>query len=649
MFVSQVQSNLKSGAKINLGPRTLIIGPNGSGKSAIVGAIELALAGFVSDITGRERVKAGIELLTLAPSDDDLWSQVEITDNRGGDSLVSRASTSIERNRSTGGAKTAVHVAPVIPVKFPIADIKEALSGKPETARNWLLLQVGGDIKEKTILAAFLNDKSRGLYSSFTAGFAGTPVNKLLAAKDTVASKSRSLGAEATGAEKMARNADADLPVAPTDEEIDELKHEQAAAQRELWQFQQASSNDVARLQGVKNSAYGRWEAAYSEYEKAESAYNAAASDMPPIPDGVALADGALKVIDACFDAGLTDCPVCSSPLTQEGVEGQWRVHTSLVASAADARQKSAAASMAHQRLGNATRNLQSAQAAYDKAEADYQTALQKPTATGDGIELAGILDEISNELTAAQKVQAQWTLVKQLRQKAVVLREEAEDYKALSVAVKDVIASLVEKLRRDFIDKVQSFLPEKDVFDLQLFDDERAVSRFGFIRNGSLHTALSGAEWARLTLALAASVSKEDELNVIIPEDRAFDARTLTEVIYALSASPEQIILCSPVEPEAIPESWTVIRLGGESAAASTGVVWDEAVSGFPDVIGAFCSVCNGPIKNSPSGTLCPIGHGGADLVDANGGPFLGPVPEVKTKRTRKRRASATDSESAF
>jgi hypothetical protein len=297
----------------------------------------------------------------------------------------------------------------------------------------------------------------------------------------------------------------------------------------------------VARLEGIKNSAYGRWEAAYNEYEKAETAYNTAASDMPPIPEGLSLADVSLKAIDACFDGGLADCPVCSSPLTQEGVEGQWRVHTNLVASAADARQKAAAASAAHQRLGNATRNLQSAQSAYDKAELDYQNAKAKPVATGDGIELAAILGEISEDLTKAQKAQAQWTLVKQLRQKAVVLREEAEDYKALSTAVKDVIAVLVEKLRRDFVDRVQSFLPERDVFDLQLFDEERAVSRFGFVRNGALHTALSGAEWARLTLALAASVSKEDELNVIIPEDRAFDARTLTEVLYALSASPEQ------------------------------------------------------------------------------------------------------------
>ena len=33
-----------------------------------------------------------------------------------------------------------------------------------------------------------------------------------------------------------------------------------------------------------------------------------------------------------------------------------------------------------------------------------------------------------------------------------------------------------------------------------------QVLGQFGFTRDGALHTALSGAEWARLTLALAAS-----------------------------------------------------------------------------------------------------------------------------------------------
>jgi len=79
--------------------------------------------------------------------------------------------------------------------------------------------------------------------------------------------------------------------------------------------------------------------------------------------------------------------------------------------------------------------------------------------------------------------------------------------------------------------------------------------------RDGVLHTALSGAEWARCTAAIAAALTADQPFAVIIPEERAYDAKTLAQVMRALSNASGQVILTSPVKPAGkTPAGWTVI-----------------------------------------------------------------------------------------
>jgi hypothetical protein len=86
-----------------------------------------------------------------------------------------------------------------------------------------------------------------------------------------------------------------------------------------------------------------------------------------------------------------------------------------------------------------------------------------------------------------------------------------------------------------------------------------------GFRRGKTLHTALSGAEWARLTLALGCATFKADAtvLAIFTPEERAFDPETLAAVMNALSNAPGQVILQSPHSPSNTyrPE-WRVVDL---------------------------------------------------------------------------------------
>jgi hypothetical protein len=104
------------------------------------------------------------------------------------------------------------------------------------------------------------------------------------------------------------------------------------------------------------------------------------------------------------------------------------------------------------------------------------------------------------------------------------------------------------------------------------LVENKKPVCRMGFRRDGQLHTALSGAEWARLTLALGCATYKDDESTVAIftPEERAFDPVTLREVMVALSNAPGQVLLQSPSKPAGrIPKGWAVVEMGSTDSVS--------------------------------------------------------------------------------
>ena len=76
----------------------------------------------------------------------------------------------------------------------------------------------------------------------------------------------------------------------------------------------------------------------------------------------------------------------------------------------------------------------------------------------------------------------------------------------------------------------------------------------------------MSGAEWARLILAIACVTSDQGALNIFIPEERAYDPKTLGEMMKALGSRKTggQVILTSTVKPRKAKylEQWTIIEL---------------------------------------------------------------------------------------
>ena len=103
--------------------------------------------------------------------------------------------------------------------------------------------------------------------------------------------------------------------------------------------------------------------------------------------------------------------------------------------------------------------------------------------------------------------------------------------------------------------------LPGTDNFDVLLQAGDRDVVQFGLMNGETMHTALSGAEWARVTAAMASAAVPAGQFAVIIPEERAFDPETLKDVMEAMTSCPHQVIITSPIAPKRAPKGWTVIK----------------------------------------------------------------------------------------
>jgi hypothetical protein len=155
------------------------------------------------------------------------------------------------------------------------------------------------------------------------------------------------------------------------------------------------------------------------------------------------------------------------------------------------------------------------------------------------------------------------WLKVQQAESSALEADRSAVEWKALKEALENAMALTLEQSLAAFVAKVQQNLPGTDQFDLKLRDGDREVVSFGLVRGGFLHTALSGAEWARVMAAMSAACVAPGKYACLIPEERAFDPDTLKSVMEALSGSTHQVILTSPVKPKKVPAGWTVIERG--------------------------------------------------------------------------------------
>lgn len=607
LFIERVVGNVKGGADVKIGRCTLISGPNGSGKSTIVNIIELALMGYASDIVGRPEVRKGVDLITLAPEDQPLKAEVYTSEN-------DRAHFTIERN-GPGKTKEAEHVGLAdITVVWPIREAVTALRGSTATARSFVLRHGGLSVAEDSILARFGDDQTRALYQTLAAGVVAQAkgdldtVDVLLGVQDAAKAAERTIKAKAKGAKEIIDQTSATLTVDFPPEAEKEAEDKINALNEKLAGLRVARKPPtvtkpsgppkaaleakIAALAEAINAGEQKLAALAEQYQKHNEELADPRLTTPPARtidpvqvEGVIAADGAYAYHQQHGE--LTQCIVCWQPW-QPGAEGlaarrhtisnvltAYRQQEQNISDQASWLQRSQTRLQELVREGNTLHQMNEAnRGTLAILSAQYQAGgegeqEQQPVDFSEIDrqinEVMAQLAEARKELTEIQQTRASWVLVRKAQKQIIEAKRESEAAKNLAEEAGTVADALLSQGRAGFVRRVQAFLPPDDEFDVVLKDGKRSVCMFGFRRNGVLHTALSGAEWARLTIALGAAIIPTDGrvLAILTPEERAFDADTLGEVMQALKAAPGQVILTSPVEPPSPIEGWTMLRRG--------------------------------------------------------------------------------------
>ncbi len=292
--------------------------------------------------------------------------------------------------------------------------------------------------------------------------------------------------------------------------------------------------------------------------EEALAEAEAALRAQPPLPAQPALqitkvGAAILAVLDGQIAAGASKCGVCGGEAPLDAARARHRVVSEKIQGALDA-----AGAWSRQKA-----DLDALRLDYGAAQAEVERLLAERA------RFTAIRDEHAaapDAETAA--LAARWEQVRKLEGEAKDAEVAAASAEADATSFAADLSRATNAARDAFEASVQRFLPAGDTFGLDLLDGEREVFRVGLRRQGKLHAALSGAEWARVVAAIASACLPATGPAVVIPEERAFDPATLAGVLRAFDAVPAQVIVTSPVAPSAVPAGWTVIEVGAPGAA---------------------------------------------------------------------------------
>lgn len=574
VYARRVHSNVKKGVDVELSRLTLIVGPNGSGKTSVQNALELALCGFASDVEGRDKVKLAYALARLGPGDQPLISNVTLSDGR-------EASWTLKPNKK-GGFHDPEHVPPNgLRVIFPVADVREVLGGSPETIRTWLMSRVSADVREDDIVAR-LPDDLHDAYRAVAAKFRTMPgwgeIDILLAVIEECKKEARKLDTQNKGSKQTMDTMSEGLASEPSAAEIEAAESDVSSAERE-YQTAMMTPRQVA-----PDTAHMRLraEAAVQEFQKAAETARLAQAAIPPLhTQEEALIDFRGKLADICsitVAMGARNCLCCDSPLNIDlGPRASLLRRENESGAAAVVARKLAEQKQreADELRGRAEHLVKQ----YQAGEVEAATIQAASVAARDTDALGVAVVQSRSRLNELKLQQRQWKSVRAAKDDIRRTGEEAKRLKALAEEAGTVVDDLLKRAHKKFEEAVQRYLPPTDVFRMVLVENKKPVCRMGFKRGDTLHTALSGAEWARLTLALGCATFKADDktLAVFTPEERAFDGETLATVMNALADAPGQVLLQSPNKPAGgHRQEWAVIDLGcppvvGPSALAQT------------------------------------------------------------------------------
>ena len=549
--VVHVVHNLKGGGKADLGQRTLIVGPNGSGKSAIINAVELATTGKASDIAGRSLVAQGSALATLA-NGSGAWAEATLNDGATCRWEITRTGDKTSRAKRDGPEGV-----------LPLREVLAHLTGSADKARKFLLQHACEGI-DNTHIVAKLSRDDLSRYQRLTDGRL-SPIDNLLAVTDLAAKKERDTKRHAAGAKETEEAVAAGLGPAPTASVLAEAKgnlYEAGVTLRAAEAtLEQATTHVVLPLEDreKKIAALNAWNVrAVNEVRELRTELRALPRDEKADQRRTLLS--VVNLMETVWTEG--PCLACGKSFDR----GSWKAHADHVRTAVEA------ASAKHTQQNKRRREIEARLSNLDTTTvrvAARLVELDVPDAADPHAARATVAVARSwhaeQDATYERLVRedASWERVRRARTVRREAERESHGWGALAAVCKALVRELVMDAVAVFQNRVQRFLPKGETFAIEFV---KSAVRYGLLRDGEIHTALSGAEWARVSSALAAVCTPSDaRLPILIPEDRAWDAKTLRRMLKGLDDYRGQVIMATTIKPyRGVPAGWTLIEIGG-------------------------------------------------------------------------------------
>jgi len=569
-YVKSVFSNLKSplpsGApwSIELGRYTLLVGSNTSHKSSVIQAVELAASGSVDDVVGRSDVKdSGLLMSLIADGLDELHANVSLSDDDNG-------SFRLQRDLETGKNKRPQHNGLGDNVLTHRA-VRAALSGSVATRRKAFLGWIGGGVSQEDIYACIPSDlhaKFDDLWGHIGRGL--SPMDSLIAIGDYTAKQSRDLSKQRKNAESVVSELiDVNLDAAPNDDDIERLNQAVKNAQS-LLEAAAACSNGMP--ESLRQSQMAECEEEMNRLKNDMTQINhqveSLQSQVVSVPDYV---KSGLESLTWAIENEIDQCPTCSSQVGSDHLVNCRDFFSKQVDDA------SAASTSVVTTMAQLESEMQSRRRSYADVERKLTDLSNTASSTDAGLSLEDARDRLnaaSLALNNTMIVKSKWDQIVASKELIANLETDTERYKMLSSTCSDAMKSILGSQSERFTKMVNSHLPGDWLFDVVL-KDERLTDTFkiGLVRDGNLHEALSGAEWATVTTAISMAVIQlglsSKQPAILIPEDRAWDGKTLSSVMRSFRNFDGQVIMASTIRPTGrAPAGWTIIDMDKKSSS---------------------------------------------------------------------------------
>ncbi len=556
-YIAKVQTNLKAGADLEIGPKTIIVGPNGAGKSTLINAIELALTGRAGDIAGRTDIAQEASVLALAPpGHTSVWSRIVFDD---GSVAEYKAEGTVAK------AKKAVRKLPNFADHadvLPIRSLRDAVLGSSQTARKFLVsrgLRVEID-EVREMLPPHVREQFDQLRSLVPP--ADNAADTLVAVMEKAASKQRESTKNAGAFQKVADAFAGTLSAPPTEADVELARsraHDFATFAFNAKNMRDKASElyrlkeQLEQLKGQEDEYAARFQEAKDALEKIPT------PDEPPL-----ILTPVQQVIDYTLSQGPgTECLACGSVPNRNELMERAGLIAKTITDFAEGSRTFNEAKRAFQVQQNEVTN-------YLGRVDNLESQIQHLEAASHLIPSEQDVQQAERDAEAAQKsygdmaaARKSWESVQHARSGAATSQVEAEEWSSFVDSCRQAMDNLLQRGISGYVTRVRGILPPADSFDLSLQAGDREVVQFGLTVNGHLRTALSGAEWARVTAAMASACVSPGAFAVIMPEERAFDADTLRAALEAMSNCPHQIVITSPIAPRRVVKGWKVIKRG--------------------------------------------------------------------------------------